>query len=308
MYETNQRLFLKLLKNYLNTQNNIRQMVLESLTNPILAEKKPYQLFFFGILYASVGILLSLWIFESYSSLVMVFLTTLATTPLIYQTMRIEETKDMEYEEETSILREHSKAVIFLIYLFVGITICFALWYIFLPIDKTNLLFEVQTETIISINSRPTGNAIEQWNNFITIFANNIKVMIFCILFSFVYGIGAIFILIWNASVIGTAIGNYFRSHFTEYAGTVGFMKFWGYFHILPLSIMRYFTHGILEIAAYFVAGLAGGIISVALMKHDLGTKKFEKILLDCSDLILVSLGILVVAAIVEVFITPIFF
>jgi len=57
--------------------------------------------------------------------------------------------------------------------------------------------------------------------------------------------------------------------------------------------------------AAYFVAGLAGGIISIALIKHNF---KEDKVFIDALDLILISLGILVVAGFVEVFVTPLFF
>ena len=63
--------------------------------------------------------------------------------------------------------------------------------------------------------------------------------------------------------------------------------------------------HGIPEIAAYFVAGLAGGIISVAVIRHDFGTKRFKHILFDSLDLIVISIFILLVAAAIEVFITP---
>ena len=35
--------------------------------------------------------------------------------------------------------------------------------------------------------------------------------------------------------------------------------------------------HGIIEIAAYFVGALAGGILSVAIIKHDIRTKYFWK-------------------------------
>jgi uncharacterized membrane protein SpoIIM required for sporulation len=62
------------------------------------------------------------------------------------------------------------------------------------------------------------------------------------------------------------------------------------------------------EIAAYFVAGLAGGIISIAIIRHDFGTKKFEHILLDSADLFLLSIGLLLVAGILEVWVTPVFF
>jgi stage II sporulation protein M len=67
-------------------------------------------------------------------------------------------------------------------------------------------------------------------------------------------------------------------------------------------------THGIFEISAYFVAGLAGGIISIAVIRHDFGTKRFNHILLDSVDLILVSILFLLVAALIEVFITPVLF
>ena len=55
-------------------------------------------------------------------------------------------------------------------------------------------------------------------------------------------------------------------------------------------------------------AGLAGGIISIAVIRHDYGTKEFERIVLDASDLILISLAVLAVAAVVEVYVTPLFF
>ena len=64
-------------------------------------------------------------------------------------------------------------------------------------------------------------------------------------------------------------------------------------------------THGIFEIAAYFIAGLAGGIISIALIKHNL---QENRVLIDSLDLVLISVGFLIVAALIEVFITPLFF
>ena len=119
------------------------------------------------------------------------------------------------------------------------------------------------------------------------------------ILFAFIYGLGAIFILTWNASVIGTAIGIFVRSK--TIAGSSVLLS-------VPLGLYRYFLHGIPEILAYFVGGLAGGIISVAIINHDFGTKKFEKIILDSSELITLSLIILFVAALIECYITPLIF
>ena len=194
-----------------------------------------------------------------------------------------------------------------LVLLFLGITIALSFWYVVLPAETTNSLFKIQTQTIASLNQQVTAS-VAKFNLLNKIFLNNIKVLIFCILFSFIYGTGAIFILTWNASVIGAAVGNFIRTHVAQYAGAVGFSKIAAYFYASSLSLLRYSMHGIPEILAYFVAGLAGGILSVAIIKKDFETKRFERILLDSSDLILVAVFILFIAALIEVFITPLFF
>ena len=132
--------------------------------------------------------------------------------------------------------------------------------------------------------------------------------MIFCILFSFIYGSGAIFILTWNASVIGAAAGNFIRSHMADFAGAIGISKVGAYFYVVSLSLLRYSIHGFPEIIAYFIGGIAGGILSVAVIRNEFGTRNFERILLDVSDLVLIAVFVLFFAAILEVFITPIFF
>ena len=62
------------------------------------------------------------------------------------------------------------------------------------------------------------------------------------------------------------------------------------------------------EILGYFIGGLAGGIISVAVIQHDFGSRNFKHILLDSVDLVLLGLAILFVAALMEVYLTPLFF
>lgn len=283
-------------------------MVLESLFNPVSAEHRPWLLFFMGFLYTSVAIVLSLWVFESYASLVMVFLTVMASIPLIYNTIKLEEQKDLVLEKESAILKEHGKALSFFLWLFIGATMAFTTWYIFLPSVIGGNLFSVQIDTISTINNQVTGNFIYQLNIFTRIFLNNIKVLIFCVLFAFVYGAGAIFILIWNASVIGVAMGNVIKSVLARYVAVVGFLKIGGYFHAYSIGLLRYAVHGVPEIFAYFIGGLAGGIISVAIIRHDFGTQSFEKIIIDASDLLLLSLLVLFIAGVVEVWITPLFF
>ncbi|MBC8500258.1 MAG: stage II sporulation protein M [Nanoarchaeota archaeon] len=283
-------------------------MVLESLITPFKAENRPGRLIFLGFLYSTVAIFLSLWIFKTYSSLIMVFLTVMACIPLLYNTIKMEEKKDLQDMGERWLLKEHGKALYAFMALFIGIALSCTLWYVVLPSDTVSVLFETQTATIQNINPHLTANAVGGLNSFVRIFLNNIKVLIFCILFSFLYGSGAIFILTWNSSVIGAAMGNFIRSNLAYYSDFVGFEKTAQYFQVISIGLLKYVIHGIPEILAYFVAGLAGGIISVAVIRHDFGTRKFEHILLDSADLLLLSIFLLFISGLLEVYVTPVIF
>ncbi len=283
-------------------------MVLESITTPMSVEKRPMQMLILGFAYASIGIALALWVFKTESSLIMVFLAAMAAVPLMYNTIKLEEEKDLEGMEEGWLLKEHAKALTAFIYLFIGMTIAFSLWYTVLSPETISILFKAQANTIKTINPGATGLAAASFGAFTRIFLNNVRVLIFCILFSFLYGSGAIFILAWNGSVIGTAIGNFVRNNLAEAANLLGAQKAAHYFQVIGFGLFRYAIHGIPEIFAYFVAGLAGGIISIAAIRHDFGTQKFEHILLDSADLLLLSIIILFIAAILEVWVTPMIF
>jgi len=257
----------------------------------------------------------------------MIFLTVIAALPLIQNIIKLESDKDFVIADEVTLLAEHSKALMAFMFLFFGATAAFTFWYIALPSDVASSLYGIQTQTINSLNLQVTGElAVEnstqiltevtgEFTSFVTtstvlsrIFLNNLKVLIFCIIFSFIYGSGAIFILMWNASVIGVALGNFIRVNIAQYASTFHLQKVASYFFVVSLGVVRYALHGVPEILSYFVAGLSGGLISIAVVTHDIGTKNFYRVLLDSSDLLLISVAVLFIAALLEVFVTPIFF
>ena len=161
-------------------------MVLESLTSPFKAENEPKKLVFLGFLYSSLAIFLSLWIFRNYSSMIMVFLSVMALVPLLYNIIKMEEEKDLEELGEKWLLKEHWKALRAFTALFIGMVLAFVFWYVVLPSNTISVLFETQTSTISAINSSVTGMATESLSVFARVFLNNIKVLIFCVLFSFV--------------------------------------------------------------------------------------------------------------------------
>ena len=293
-------------------------MVLESLITAKKAEKKPWDLFFLGALYASVAMFLSVWIFKEEASIVMVLLTVIAALPLVYNTIKYEEAKDVGSFKESTLMKEHGKALSCFVFLFIGFVFAFSLWFVFLPHDLVGVIFDTQLNTIKSINTQIAGgivgtssvdtSAVSGGNLFLQILSNNIRVLLFCLFFAFFYGAGALFILVWNASVISAAVGTFFRNNISRYAEAVGWTKVGGYFHIFSLSLLRYFIHGIPEILAYFIGGLAGGIISVAVIRHDFGTKTFKRIIFDSLDLVMLAIFVLVISAFLEVYVTPAFF
>lgn len=274
-------------------------MTLESIVNPFTAVEKPGHMFYVGLLYASVAVFLSLWIFKDSSSLIMVFLTVLASISIVFSTMTIEEQVDVKFKDELSILKRHAAVIRYLMYLFFGFIVAYTAWYLILPDSLVQTLFKTQMDTITAINSNITGGAYNSGSVFLQIFMNNFKVLLFCLFFSFFYGAGALFILTWNASVIAAAAGAFIESTVASGIHIAG---------AIPLTLLRYGIHGIPEIVAYFVAGLAGGILSVAMMNRDLESSKFKKIILDVVDLSLIAFVIILIGALLEVYVTPIFF
>ena len=154
-------------------------MVLESLLNPIKAEKKPSLMILFGFLAVSVSILLGLWIFRDHVSLVMVFLTVIACVPIMYSTLRYEEIKDTEMNiKESTLLTEHSKALVAFMFLFLGFVLAFVAFYVFLPNNLVTEVFSIQTNTISNINGNmiasSTGHVSSHVTIFTRIFFNNL--------------------------------------------------------------------------------------------------------------------------------------
>jgi len=284
--------------------------MLEMILSPRKAERHPWEMFFIGLVYASLSILLVNWIFASdavlskYSGILVVTFTVMFSLPFMYYMIKNEEKKNMEQKGVFRILKEQSRALIALLWLFLGFILAFSFWYIIMPSPNT---FRAQIETYCMIN-RPANfndcvneygikpSNITKTTTFATaterifmIFSNNIYVLIFTLVFSLIFGAGAIFILSWNASVIAAAVGIFSKASITS----------------LPLGVARYMIHGLPEIAAYFIGALAGGIVSVAVIKHDTKTEKFWSILRDSLSLIILAVIILFVAALIEVFITP---
>lgn len=285
--------------------------MLEMLINPKKAERHPWEMFFIGFFYASLSIILVVWVFSKdavlikSSGMLVVLFTVMFSIPFVYYTLKLEESRITKNRGSWQLLKDHRRAIYAFMFLFIGFTIAFFVWYSILPTTDS---FRTQIEVYCQIN-RPAnfGGCVQELgvkdapslSPFISnkerlflIFTNNMYVLLFTLVFSLIFGAGVIFVLAWNATVIGAAMGI-----FTDYR-LAGILT----------GFIRFFIHGVFEIASYFVIALAGGMVSVAVVNHEAGTSKFWDILQDSLNLIIVSIVVLFFAALIEVFVTPIFF
>lgn len=285
--------------------------MLEMIIKPKTAEQGPWKMFFVGLIYASLSLLLVHWFFSGdptlskYSGMIVVTFCVMFSLPFIYYTIKREEIEDEKVEGFFSVWKIHSDAIYAFMWLFLGFVIAFAFWNI--ALGNPNL-FNAQIETYCQINSpgniescvaEYTGienvsitGAVTKTDRLIGILTNNIYVMIFTLIFSLIFGAGAIFVLAWNASVIAAAIGIFTKNNV---AG-------------IPIGITRYMIHGFPEIAAYFITALAGGIFGVGAIRNGFKNKRFIRVLENSVVLLFIALLILILAAVVEVYFTPALF
>ena len=285
--------------------------MLESLINPKRAEKGPWKMFFIGLLYGSLSLLLVHFLFGSdsvlakFSGLMVVLFCVMFSLPFMYFIIRQEEQEDEEVDGFWKMWKTHSDAIYAFMWLFFGFLIAFSLWNVIL--QDPNLL-NAQIETYCNINNPgDVANCVAEYSftsstissgvsdntaRFFSIIGNNFGVMILTLIFSLIFGAGVIFILAWNASVISAAIGIFTKYNIAE----------------IPLGLLRYMIHGFPEIAAYFVTALAGGMFGTGAIRHGIGNKKFMKVLMNVVLLLFAAIVILIIAAVIEVYFTPILF
>ncbi len=285
--------------------------MLESIINPKRAEKGPWKMFFIGLIYSSLSILLVHWFFANdavlskFSGMIVVTFCVMFSLPFMYYIIKQEEKEDEEVEGIFNVWHAHSDAIYSFMWLFLGFIVAFSFWHIVL---QDSNLFNAQLETYCMINNPggvedcvekysfekkilPTGAATKEIR-LLSIVENNIYVMIFTLVFSLIFGAGAIFVLAWNASVISSAIGIFTKNQIID----------------IPFGIARYMLHGFPEIAAYFITALAGGIFGAGIIRNGIANKKSLRVIENVVILLFIAIIILIIAAAIEVYLTPIFF
>jgi uncharacterized membrane protein SpoIIM required for sporulation len=187
--------------------------------------------------------------------------------------------EEFERKIESNFFKRHTDVLKIYAAFFLGMIFAMSILFLILPGNTVEKIFEDQINEINIIK----GNVISP-SNFQKIVLNNISVMTLCFLFAFLFGSGAIFILAWNASVLSAAIGVVAKS----IGGISG----------MSTAVMTFLPHGTFEILAYFVAGIAGGLVSVVITKRR--NKLFWVVIKDSFKLMGVAALFLIIGAVIE--------
>jgi uncharacterized membrane protein SpoIIM required for sporulation len=257
-------------------------MVLEQLFELRWIKKKEHS-FFLGFIYAILGLGSSILIFPNNIGLMSVAFTSILIVPSLTVLLSLEETIEIK-EKKLSIIRLFRNHFdIFKIYLnlFMGIFLAYLLVSILFPAAaQTGFAGQFAAANI-------QGNAF-QVSSLLSLLANNLVVFITCFALSFVYGAGSIIFLTWNASVWGVVLG-YFAV--TSAGGqSPNFLK----------SLLPYLPHLITEALAYVSASIVGGVISKAIIREKLFSKKFYNIVRDALVLLGIGASLVFIAAVIE--------
>lgn len=259
-------------------------------------KKRHYLCLFFGFAYTFIGYGVGSYIFDSGVSIAMLFLATLLLVPtlvkLIDEEERIERKQGLKH-----FFRNHKNIVEAYLFLFLGIFLGYVVLGFAVHGFEEIFSFQVDflekqeglnSEVIQGFYDKPLQPTI---GNVHSIINNNLLIVMITFILSFVYGVGAIFLIVLNSSVFAAFVVYVSR----EIATTIGdVLKILGYFSI----------HLIPEIAGFLLAAIAGGVFSKAIMSEKFMSKEFRNVARDAMVIMGIAIMLIVIGAFLEVFVT----
>lgn len=270
--------------------------MLESLLQPEGAERAPWKMLFLAMALGAISMALAAIIGQGVETgHLFVAFTCIGAAPLMVRLIQLEEEhdEDKSVHGEIGILVRHSGMIEAYAFYFLGIIVISSLFFVVFPSDVMNSVLSSQLGELGAIEGlRTTGRAVSACG-FMCLLENNIGVLVLVLVFSFVFGAGAVYINTWNASIVGTLIGTIAKQQAAASGGSV----ILAYLVALPYALISIFPHGIFEIGSYFVGGLAGGMLGAAMIRRDW---KDPVVLKDIVTMFLIAVLFVVVGAAIE--------
>ncbi|MBI2102720.1 stage II sporulation protein M [Candidatus Woesearchaeota archaeon] len=274
-------------------------MVLEHLFPEDWLEKRGVYAFILGAVYSVVGVLVASVLFPKDPALVGVALTSMLILPEMYKIFSYQE-RQQSLEQKTTFLslwKNDIEIVRIYVFMFLGIILIYSVGTMILPSIQTNELFREQLE--IRFGEGFAGNAVAsglfESGLFIELLSNNLLVMIACFIMALLTGDGAVFLIIWNGSVWGTIFGITAKNAASFSGANV--------IYIFGIVMLIVFPHMIIEGICYFLAAIAGSLISKDVILEKFASDRFFRVFGFNLYLVVFALLFLILGAAVEAFV-----
>ncbi len=263
----------------------------ESLLNPKTAERRPSEVFFLAIALTLIASWLGIAVGkgDEVGHLIVAFIC-IGVAPLLVHMIWIDEVKGEK--RVGNFISRHWPTIQAYGLFFLGVVVGISIVYLLLPEKLASTVFSPQLNELHAIRTLATGKAVSSCG-FTCILINNLTVLFFALVFSFLLGAGAVYIVSWNASIVGVLLGVMTIELATEY----GVNRFIAYLIAIPSAILKLLPHGIFEILGYLVGGIAGGMLSAALIR---GGIKNKEVVMDILGMIGLAVILIVIGAAIE--------
>ena len=255
-------------------------MVLESIVGENNIRRHPILICILAFLISLGAIYFASLIFPAHASVVSVAFITIGLVPMLHNVLSKEAEEEVLYKKSSlTFFARHFDLIQIYFWVFVGIILAFSVAYAIVPQDIKQTVFEEQINafcsisgsdacngsTPMSISGNATGLAVTECKDPSTsnvqgctlyILENNGGVLLFTIVLSLLYGAGAIFIIAWNASILGVFFGEMFLMG--QHLKSFGFLQ------------GMLIGHGPPELFSYVFGALAGAVLSAMISKGKL--------------------------------------
>ncbi len=264
-------------------------MVFERLYSAEFLHSHPWYGFLLGIGYTILGLFIALMIFPNDPAVIAIGITALFLIPSLSDLTDSAEITSKRTPSFKNFIKEtlpHTKVYVAV---FFGIFFTFAFFAIMLPKLAAGHLFKIQLDII---SGKAATFSLPLWWD---LFSWNMQVLGLCFLLSLIAGNGAILFIAWNASVWGTIFGTLAKTAAVQSSANP--------LILFVLVIISVFPHTFLEGLSYMLSTISGTTLSDGLVKEKTMSKNMGFIFKYNLLLLLISIGVLALAMLVETYV-----
>jgi len=216
-----------------------------------------------AFIFSTLSIFFAHWIYPSAASLLSISFLVIALTPSFYRLIEREELIVAHGAHKPPFLKRYEPVITAYVCIALGVFLSLSLWFTALPSDPTYTTNGYCSTTlpckeeVFSLQLEASVAGVDP--------ARSLVIMGLAFSLALFFGTGALLILLWDISVIVVLLS------------------------LEPVQFVMRLPHEI----AYFLAGLSGALLSVAVIRHEWRSHSFFAVLKD--SLVLMGLATLIV-------------